>query len=474
MQRPALELADVFRRHGDAYLQDHAEHVGRGERRVMGAIAACRTATLGGHVEHCDACGLTRVAYNSCRNRHCPKCQGTARAAWLSARQAELLPVPYFHVVFTLPRAAAEIAFQNKALVYALLMRAAAEAMIALAAKRLRAKIGLLAVLHTWGQTLTHHPHVHCVVPGGGVSLDGKRWIVCKPGFFLPVKALARTFRRSFLAGLEAAFDKGALRFFGELAPLAERRAFAARVRSLRKIDWVVYAKPPFGGPSQVLAYLARYTHRAAIANSRLVEITDDEVAFAYKDYRRNGRRGIMRLAPDEFIRRFLVHVLPDGFHRIRYYGFLARGDRNEKLELCRKLAGCRSSRRSGRPDQRTKIRRRRRHPLSRLRRTHAAQRPRPALQAASFPVRHVMSPAIPCPSTMSFLLPSPPFQLARRRSASPSPSLTGFVAAKPPRPASQPNFRRLLCPISISIFMESGATPPPPNRAVAPFPHSG
>ena len=268
-----------------------------------------------------------------------PHHQGTARAAWLAARQAELLPVPYFHVVFTLPPAAAEIAFHNKALVYALLMRAAAEATIRLAAKRLRAKIGLLAVLHTWGQTLKHHPHVHCVVPGGGVSLDGKRWIACKPGFFLPVKALARTFRCSFLAGLEAAFDKDALRFFGELAPLAERRAFAARIRSLRKIDWVVYAKPPFGGPSQVLAYLARYTHRAAIANSRLVEITDDEVAFAYKDYRRNGRRRIMRLAPDEFIRRFLLHVLPDGFHRIRHYGFLAKGDRNEKLDLCRKLA---------------------------------------------------------------------------------------------------------------------------------------
>ena len=339
MERPALELADVFRRHGDAYLRDHAGHLGRGERRVMGAIAACRTAALGGHVEHCDACGLTRVAYNSCRNRHCPKCQGAARAAWLAARQSELLPVPYFHLVFTLPPAAAEIAFQNKALVYALLMRAAAEATIRLAAKRLGAKIGLLAVLHTWGQTLTHHPHTHCVVPGGGVSLDGKRWIASKPGFFLPVKALARIFRRSFLAGWEAAFDKGALSFFGELTALAEHRAFATRIRSLRKIDWVVYAKPPFGGPSQVLAYLARYTHRAAIANSRLVEITDGEVAFAYKDYRHNGRRRIMRLAPDEFIRRFLLHVLPDGFHRIRHYGFLARGDRNESLELCRKLA---------------------------------------------------------------------------------------------------------------------------------------
>jgi len=307
----------------------------------MGAIVACRTAALGGHVEHCDDCGATRVAYNSCRNRYCPKCQGAARVAWLAARKAELLPAPYFHVVFTLPPAAAEIAFQNKALVYALLMRAAAEATITLAEnpKRLGAKIGLLAVLHTWGQTLTHHPHVHCVVPGGGLSPDGKRWIACKPGFFLPVKALARRFRRLFLAELEAAFDKGALRFFGHLASLSEPRAFAERVKSLRKTDWIVYAKPPFGGPEQVLAYLARYTHRAAIANSRLVAVNDDAVSFTYKDYRRNGRQKIMRLEPDEFIRRFLLHVLPDGFHRIRHYGLLAKGDRNQKLELCRKLA---------------------------------------------------------------------------------------------------------------------------------------
>jgi len=341
VERPVLELADVFRSHGDAYLRDHAAHLGRGERRVIGAITACRTAALGGHVEHCDACGATRVAYNSCRNRHCPKCQGAARAQWLSARKAELLPAPYFHVVFTLPPAAAEIAFQNKALVYALLMRAAAEATMTLAEnpRRLGAKIGLLAVLHTWGQTLTHHPHVHCVVPGGGVSLDGTRWIACKPSFFLPVKALARLFRRLLLAGLEAAFEKNALCFLGELAPLSEPRAFAERIKSLRKTDWVVYAKPPFGGPEQVLAYLARYTHRAAIANSRLVAISDDEIAFTYKDYRRNGRRKIMRLKPEEFMRRFLLHVLPGGFHRIRHYGLLARGDRAERLELCRKLA---------------------------------------------------------------------------------------------------------------------------------------
>jgi hypothetical protein len=342
VERPALELADIIRRHGDAYLRDNAAHLGRGERRVMGAIAACRTAALGGHVEHCDACGLTRVAYNSCRNRHCPKCQGAARADWLAARRAELLPAPYFHVVFTLPPEAAEIAFQNKTLVYALLMRSAAEATMRLAEnpKRLGAKIGLLAVLHTWGQTLTHHPHVHCVVPGGGLSLDGRRWIASKPGFFLPVKPLARLFRRLFLEGLKAAFGNGALRFFNDLTLLAEPGAFARRLQSMRQADWVVYAKPPFGGPQQVLAYLARYTHRAAIANSRLVAITDEEVAFSYKDYRRNGRQKIMRLAPGEFIRRFLLHVLPDGFHRIRHYGFLARADRRERIELCRKLAG--------------------------------------------------------------------------------------------------------------------------------------
>lgn len=346
MERPALELADVLRRHGEAYVRDHAAHLGRGERRVMSAIAACRTAALGGHVEQCDDCGLIRIAYNSCRNRHCPKCQSAARAAWLAARSAELLPASYFHVVFTLPPLAAEIAFQNKALLYALLMRAAAQALMTLAAnpKRLGAKIGLIAVLHSWGQTLTHHPHVHCVVPGGGVSLDGERWIACKPEFFLPVRALSRLFRRLFLVGLEAAFRKGELGFFHELAPLAEPSAFTERLDALRRTEWVVYAKPPFGGPQQVLAYLARYTHRTAIANSRLVAITDREVAFAYKDYRCNGRSKIMRLSADEFIRRFLLHVLPDGFHRIRHYGFLAKGDRRERLELCRSLAAAQAS----------------------------------------------------------------------------------------------------------------------------------
>jgi hypothetical protein len=336
--RPAFELADVFRRHGEGYERANAGHLGRVERRVIGAITACRTGPLGGHVERCDDCGLTRIAYNSCRNRHCGKCQGVARAEWLAARQAELLPVPYFHVVFTLPPAAAEIAFQNKQTLYGLLMRATAQALMTLAADRRGAKIGLIAVLHTWGQTLTHHPHVHCLVPGGGVALDGQRWIACKPNFLLSVRALSKIFRRLFLDGLEAAFRRGELGFFGDLVPLAEVAAFAEWVRALRQSAFVVYAKPPFGGPERVLAYLARYTHRTAIANSRLVAVDDDHVAFSYKNYRRGGRSGVMRLAPHEFIRRFLLHVLPDGFHRIRHYGFLAKGDRGHTLAHVRNL----------------------------------------------------------------------------------------------------------------------------------------
>jgi hypothetical protein len=342
--RPAFELADVFRRHGETYERANAGHLGRVERRVAAAIAACRTAALGGHVERCDDCGLTRIAYNSCRNRHCPKCQGAARAEWLAERQAELLPVPYFHVVFTLPPAAAEVAFQNKQTVYGLLMRAAARALAFLAAKRLGAKIGLIAVLHTWGQTLTHHPHVHCLVPGGGVALDGRRWVACKPNFLFSVHALTKAFRRLFLDALIAAFRLGELRFFGDLAPLADPPVFAERVRVLRQSPFVVYAKPPFGGPKRVLAYLARYTHRTAIANSRLVVVDDDEVAFSYKDYRRGGRSRVMRLAPHEFIRRFLLHALPDGFHRIRHYGFLAKGERGQNLERARALLYARSA----------------------------------------------------------------------------------------------------------------------------------
>ena len=318
----------------------HDGHLGRVERRVMSAIELCRTAALGGHTEACADCGLIRCAYNSCRNRHCPKCQGSARADWLAARQAELLPVPYFHVVFTVPAPVAEIAFQNKATVYAILFRTAAETLHTIAAdpRHLGAEIGLVAVLHSWGQNLHHHPHVHCVVPGGGPSLDGTRWIACRPGFFLPVRVLSRLFRRLFLDELRAAFEAGELGFFGELAGLAEPAAFSRRLGELRRVDWVVYAKPPFGGPAQVLAYLGRYTHRVAIANARLVSMTDDDVAFRWKDYRQHGTAKVMTLNADEFIRRFLLHTLPDGFHRIRHYGFLANGHRAAKLALCRKL----------------------------------------------------------------------------------------------------------------------------------------
>jgi Putative transposase/Transposase zinc-binding domain len=339
-RQPIIEVADILRRHGEAYLRDHVGHVGRTERRVIGAIAACRTAALGGHVEACDDCGATRVAYNSCRNRHCPKCQGAARRQWLADRQAELLPVPYFHVVFTLPPPIAAIGFQNKAAVYAMLFKSAVEAMTTLAAnpRRLGAKIGGLAILHTWGQALTHHPHVHCVVPGGGLSLDGARWIEGRANFFLAVKPLSRLFRHLFLERLRAAFDRDDLGFFGDLAHLADPVAFVAHLAAARRVDWIVYAKKPFGGPAQVLAYLGRYTHRVAIANSRIRACEDDHVAFAWKDYRHQGAVKVMRLAPGEFIRRFLLHALPDGFHRIRHFGYLANGHRTERLALCRAL----------------------------------------------------------------------------------------------------------------------------------------
>jgi len=335
-----LEVADVFRRHGDAYRRRHDGHLGRVERRVMSAIELCRTAVLGGHTEACADCGLIRCAYNSCRNRHCPKCQGQARAEWLAARQAELLPVPYFHVVFTLPAAVAEIAFHNKATVYAILFRTAAETLRTIAAdpKHLGAETGLVAVLHTWGQNLHHHPHIHCVVPAGGPSRDHTRWVTCRRGFFLPVRVLSRLFRRLFLDELRTAFTAGELGFFGELAALAEPAAFTRRLRELRRVEWVVYAKPPFGGPAQVLAYLGRYTHRVAIANSRLVSLANAAVAFRWKDYRHHSKTKLMTLAADEFIRRFLLHTLPDGFPRIRHYGFLANRQRAAKLALCRRL----------------------------------------------------------------------------------------------------------------------------------------
>jgi hypothetical protein len=337
-----VEVAEIFRRHGDAYRQAQAGHLGRTERRVMGAIMACRTAALGGHVERCADCGVIRVAYNSCRNRHCPKCQGLARAEWLAERQAELLPVPYFHVVFTVPAAVGAIAFQNKAVVYAILFRAAAETLRTIAAdpRHLGAEIGVVAVLHSWGQTLQHHPHVHCLVPGGGLSADGTSWVACRPGFFLPVRVLSRLFRRLFLQQLQTAHAAGELAFFGDLAGLADKAAFTRHVAELQRTDWVVYAKRPFAGPAQVLAYLGRYTHRVAIANSRLVGFDDDQVSFRWRDYRHHDKVKVMTLAAAEFIRRFLLHTLPDGFHRIRHYGFLANAQRAAKLALCRQLLG--------------------------------------------------------------------------------------------------------------------------------------
>lgn len=311
----------------------------------MSAIELCRTAELGGHTEVCPECGLIRHAYNSCRNRHCPKCQGAARMEWLAARAADLLPVEYFHVVFTMPAPIAEIAFQNKAKVYDILFAAAAETLRTIAAdhRYLGAEIGVVAVLHTWGQNLHHHPHLHCVVPGGGLSLDGSRWVACRPGFFLPVRVLSRLFRRLFLQSLQAAFDSGKLRFSGGLTELADPATFAERLKQVSRSEWVVYAKPPFGGPQQVLAYLGRYTHRVAIANSRLVSHEQDRVSFRWKDYHHHGKTKVMALDAFEFIRRFLLHTLPDGFHRIRHYGFLANGHRAAKLALCRKLLNVKS-----------------------------------------------------------------------------------------------------------------------------------
>jgi hypothetical protein len=342
MLRPKLEVADIFRRHGEAWRLANAGRVSVAQRRVMTAIEACRTAALGGHVERCEDCAYTRIAYNSCRNRHCPKCQWSAATEWLQAREAELLPVPYFHVVFTLPAAIGPIAYQNKAKVYGLLFSAAAEALTTIAAdpRHLGAQIGITAVLHTWGQNLDHHPHVHCIVPGGGISPNGNQWIGCRPSFFLPVRVLSRLFRRLFLEGLLALHAAGKLAFFNELAGLQSAPEFTAYLAPLRKSEWVVYAKRPFAGPAQVLRYLARYTHRVAIGNSRLVDLSDAHVTFRWKDYRENSadKRKVMRLPVGEFMRRFLMHVLPSGFHRIRYYGLFANGHRAEKLALCRNV----------------------------------------------------------------------------------------------------------------------------------------
>jgi putative transposase/transposase-like zinc-binding protein len=340
--RPALEVADIFRGHGPAWRQANAGHVSLGQLKVMSAIESCRTAALGGHVLRCEKCSHELIAYNSCRNRHCPKCQGAAATEWLAEREAELLPVPYFHVVFTLPAAIADIAYQNKAVVYDLLFKASAETLITIAAdpKHLGARVGVLSVLHTWGSALTHHPHVHMIVPGGGFSLDGKRWVACRPSFFLPVRVLSRLFRRLFLEKLAAAHAAGKLQFFGNHAPLMDARAFAAYLAPLRNSEWVVYSKRPFGGPEQVLRYLARYTHRVAISNRRLIACDDKGVTFKWKDYRVEGpeRYKLMTLATHEFIRRFLMHVLPAGFHRIRYYGLLASGQRAENIARAREL----------------------------------------------------------------------------------------------------------------------------------------
>ncbi len=342
MARPSLEVADILNRHGEAYLACH--RLSRGQLKVMGAIRACRTAALGGHVLRCGDCDHPTIAYNSCRNRHCPRCQGAAAKDWLADRQADLLPVAYYHLVFTLPAPIAAIAYPNKAEVYGLLFKAAAETLATIASdpRHLGARIGFTSVLHTWGSAMTHHPHLHIIAPGGGLSADGARWISCRPGFFLPVRVLSRLFRRLFLEGLAALHAAGRLAFHGDLAPLTEADAFAALLAPLRRADWVVYAKRPFGGPEAVLAYLARYTHRVAIANSRIIAMDRRGVTFRWKDYRARSAgktwRKTMTLTAFEFIRRFLLHVLPDGFHRIRHYGLLASGRRADTIARIRQI----------------------------------------------------------------------------------------------------------------------------------------
>ncbi len=342
MSRPALEVADIFRDRGPAWRKANAGHVSLDQLKVMSAIESCRTAALGGHVARCADCAYTSIAYNSCRNRHCPKCQGAAAKQWLADREADLLPVPYYHVVFTLPAAIADIAYQNKAVIYDLLFKVSAETMLTIAAdpKHLGARIGITSVLHSWGSAMTHHPHVHMIVPGGGISPDGRRWVSCRPGFFLPVRVLSRLFRRLFLKALLAAHAAGRLSFFGDHIHLADAQPFAAFLAPLRKAEWVVYAKHPFGGPEAVLAYLSRYTHRVAIANSRLIAFDEQSVTFKWKDYRIEGRDRYksMTLATDEFIRRFLIHVLPKGFHRIRHYGLFAKGSCADNIARARKL----------------------------------------------------------------------------------------------------------------------------------------
>ena len=342
MGRLALEVADIFHTFGCAWRQSQQGHLSLGQLKVMSAIEQCRSAALGGHLLHCNGCDHDQVAYNSCRNRHCPKCQASAAKRWLGDRQADLLPVDYYHVVFTLPAPISAIAFYNKAVIYRLLFEVAAETLTTIAAdpKHLGAQIAATLVLHTWGSALTHHPHVHGIVPGGGLSPDGQRWVACKPGFFLPVRVLSRLFRRRFLEELVKAYRAGDLQFFGEYAELANAKTFAEWLAPMGKCEWVVYAKRPFAGPAAVLAYLSRYTHRVAISNSRLISMDEAGVTFRWKDYRAKGktRHKTMTLEPQEFMRRFLLHVLPSGFHRIRHYGLIANHARKEKLALMREL----------------------------------------------------------------------------------------------------------------------------------------
>jgi len=340
--QPALEVADIFRVHGPSWRAAQRGHLSLGQLKVMSAIEQCRSAALGGHVLRCGGCGADQIAYNSCRNRHCPKCQSSAAKRWLDARQADLLPVEYYHVVFTLPAPIADIAYQNKAVVYGLLFDVAAEVLLTIAGdpRHLGARIGATLVLHTWGSALTHHPHVHGIVPGGGLASDGKTWVACRPGFFLSVRVLSRLFRRRFLEELLRVHQAGKLQFFGEHAALADAKAFKTWLAPLRKCEWVVYAKRPFAGPQAVLAYLSRYTHRVAISNSRLLAMDEHGVTLRCKDYRAKGKKRYkaMTLAPQEFMRRFLLHVLPGGLHRIRHYGLLANGTRKTNLALAREL----------------------------------------------------------------------------------------------------------------------------------------
>jgi putative transposase/transposase-like zinc-binding protein len=342
MNRPALEVADVLRAHGSAYLEAFGDTLSPAQRRALHDLALCRTAALGGHVEACDTCGQERIAYNSCRNRHCPKCQAGTRARWLEERQAELLPVDYVHVVFTLPHQLAPLALQNQRALYGMLFRAAAETLLQVAAdpRHLGAEIGCVLVLHTWGQNLLHHPHVHGVVPAGGLSADASRWVSCPPRFFLPVDVLSAVFRGKFLSLLEPAYAQGQVACHGQLTRLGDPRAFRVLLAETTQTAWVVYAKPPFGGSERVLQYLARYTHRVAISNHRLVEMKDGQVSFRWKDYAHGQVEKVMTLEAFEFIRRFLLHVVPTGLVRVRHYGLLANRHRQQKLTRCRQLLG--------------------------------------------------------------------------------------------------------------------------------------